>query len=78
MMRNFPKRDYKFNKQKSFSPKKNTTLTIAGEFSFFGEEEIISGEKFRQYEAKVTSSKVDLLRISLKNLKIITKYNDVM
>ncbi|EAR84732.2 cyclic nucleotide-binding domain protein (macronuclear) [Tetrahymena thermophila SB210] len=79
MMRSSPlkNRQSRLN-SKSVSPKKNTILTVAGELCFFGEEEIVNGEKYRQYEARVTSSKVEILRISIKNLKIITKYNDVM
>ncbi|KAL4466768.1 hypothetical protein ABPG74_010365 [Tetrahymena malaccensis] len=79
MMRSSPLKNRQSKQNsRSVSPKKNTILTVAGELCFFGEEEIVNGEKYRQYEARVTSSRVEILRISIKNLKIITKYNDVM
>lgn len=47
-MRNSPIKDrHNKSKSRSASPKKNMALTVAGEHCFFGEEEIVSGEKIR-------------------------------
>lgn len=58
--------------------KKNLHLTSLVEGNFFGEYEIVRKMKHRIYCAIVESPRLELLRISVSNLKIMSNLHDVM
>lgn len=59
--------------------KKPATIAVLTDGAFFGEDEIIDEQyTHRMHSAIVTSTRVEVLRVTVKNLKIIARLNDVM
>lgn len=56
----------------SLKERKNLHLTTLSEGNFFGEYEIVKEMKQRIYSAVVESPRLDVLRISKSNLKIMS------